>query len=235
MRDLLARILRAALNVVRNALLLALAFSAGYVDALSYLGLGRVFTANMTGNTVLLGIAIAQLNGEAAARSTLALAGFLGGAMPAAWIVERDHSESPWPRAVTFALILEVVILALFAIGWRVADELPASIPILVVLSAVAMGVQSAAVHRLEVRGITTTVLTGTLISLAARLMGRERRKNRPVFQRSVLLAGVWAVYLGGAAIAAFGLSRSGALASTLPLGLIVLIVIIAATAFRAR
>jgi uncharacterized membrane protein YoaK (UPF0700 family) len=41
----------------RNGLLLALAFAAGYIDALSYLGLSRVFTANMTGNTVLLGIA----------------------------------------------------------------------------------------------------------------------------------------------------------------------------------
>lgn len=51
----------------RNGLLLALAFAAGYIDALSYLGLGRVFTANMTGSTVLLGIAIAQFDGEAAA------------------------------------------------------------------------------------------------------------------------------------------------------------------------
>ena len=221
--------------MVRNALLLALAFSAGYVDALSYLGLGRVFTANMTGNTVLLGIAIAQLNGEAAARSTLALAGFLAGAVPAAWIVERDHSKSAWPRAVTVALILEAMILVLFAVGWRLTDELPASIPILVVLSAVAMGVQSAAAHRLQVSGVTTTVLTGTLINLAARLMGRRRFRKRPVFRRSLLLAGVWAIYFTGAASAAVLLARSEALASALPPGLIMLIVIIAAAAFRAR
>jgi hypothetical protein len=42
------------LFVIRNGLLLALAFAAGYIDALGYLGLNRVFTANMTGNTVLL-------------------------------------------------------------------------------------------------------------------------------------------------------------------------------------
>lgn len=59
-------------------MLLALAFVAGYIDAVSYLGLNRVFTAN--GNTVLLGIAVAQLDGEAATRSSLALAGFLVGA-----------------------------------------------------------------------------------------------------------------------------------------------------------
>jgi uncharacterized membrane protein YoaK (UPF0700 family) len=166
--------LRAARVVVRNALLLALTFSAGYVDALSYLGLGRVFTANMTGNTVLLGIAIgtAQQARQRSARPW-PLAGFLSGAVPAAWIVERDRSESPWPRPVTVALSLEGMILAVFAVGWRLADQLPASVPILVVLSALAMGVQSAAAHRLEVSGVTTTVLTGTLINLAARLMGR--------------------------------------------------------------
>ena len=63
--------------------MLALAFAAGYIDAISYLGLSRVFTANMTGNTVLLGIALAQLDGDAAARSGLALAGFLAGAAAA--------------------------------------------------------------------------------------------------------------------------------------------------------
>ena len=84
--------------------MLALAFAAGYIDAVSYLGLSRVFTANMTGNTVLLGIALAQLDGDAAARSGLALAGFLAGAAAGAWIVERDHSQGLWPRAVTLAL-----------------------------------------------------------------------------------------------------------------------------------
>jgi uncharacterized membrane protein YoaK (UPF0700 family) len=38
----------------RNGLLLLLACAAGAIDAISYLGLARVFTANMTGNAVLL-------------------------------------------------------------------------------------------------------------------------------------------------------------------------------------
>lgn len=62
-----------------------LAFATGYIDALGYLGFGRVFTANMSGNTVLLGMALAQLDGDAVARSSLALAGLLAGdALPAA-------------------------------------------------------------------------------------------------------------------------------------------------------
>lgn len=107
-------------TATRNNLLLALAFAAGYIDALSYLGLSRVFTANMTGNTVLLGIALAQLDGDAAARSGLALAGFLTGAAAGAWIVERDHSQGLWPRAVTLALpVVLIAVVIIVAVRHR--------------------------------------------------------------------------------------------------------------------
>jgi uncharacterized membrane protein YoaK (UPF0700 family) len=209
--------------------LLALAFSAGYIDSLSYLGLGRVFTANMTGNTVLLGIAIATLDQSAALRSGLALAGFLGGAALAARIVQRDHSAGRWPRAVTGALMLEGAVLAAFAFGWTLAA--PA---VLIVLSAIAMGMQSAAVHRLELSGITTTYITGTLTNMVSRLLGRERRKSLPVFGRSGLLAGVWVVYIAGAGIAAAAISKAQALAPALPTALIAVVVLVAAISFPA-
>ena len=222
----------------RNGLLLALAFAAGYIDVLSYLGLSRVFTANMTGNTVLLGIAFAQVDGDAAARSSFALAGFFAGAAAGAWIVERDHSDSVWPRAVTLALTLESLILLVFAAGWLLMhDALPTATTTttLIVLSALAMGVQSAAVNRLDISGIATTYLTGTLANLAGRLMGRSRRKSKPVFDHSALLAAVWIVYIGGAVIAAVDLPRIPVLALVLPAALIMLVVIIAALAFRPR
>ena len=56
------------------------------MDALSYLALGRVFTANMTGNTVLLGVALVQGEADAAGRAGLALGGFLAGGAIGAWI-----------------------------------------------------------------------------------------------------------------------------------------------------
>ena len=221
-----------------NRLLLALAFAAGYIDALSYLGLSRVFTANMTGNTVLLGLAVAQFDGDAAARSGVALAGFLMGAAAGAWIVEHDHSESFWPRAVTLALGLELFILVAFAVGWQLAsDALPAAIPTaaLILLSALAMGVQSAAVHRLQVTGISTTYLTGTLTNLVARLMRRTRRKTTPVLENRAMLAAVWIVYLGGAITAAADLQLAPALALALPVVLITIVIAVAAVAFRIR
>src|SRR5262249_59224931 len=61
--------------------LLALTFVTGIVDAVSYLGLGHVFTANMTGNVVLLGFAVAGASGLSVTRSSLSLVAFLAGAV----------------------------------------------------------------------------------------------------------------------------------------------------------
>ena len=60
--------------------LIALTFTTGLIDAVSYLGLGRVFTANMTGNVVLLGFAAIGVPGLSVTRSLIALGGFLVGA-----------------------------------------------------------------------------------------------------------------------------------------------------------
>jgi uncharacterized membrane protein YoaK (UPF0700 family) len=222
---------------IRNGLLLVLTFAAGYIDALSYLGLGRVFTANMTGNTVLLGIALAEFDGAAIRRASLALVGFLAGAAVGAWVVERDHSDGLWPRAVTLALLLESLLLLAFAAGWYLAHDTLATATTraaLIVLSAFAMGVQSAAVIRLEITGIATTYLTGTLTNLVARLMGRSRRKSKP-FRQSALLATVWIVYIGGAVAAAVDLPRNLVLTLVLPVALVMVVATIAAIVFRPR
>ena len=103
---------------IRNGLLLLLACAAGAIDAISYLGLGRVFTANMTGNTVLLGLALVQADHQEALRASLALVGFLGGGALGAWVVEKGSAAGLWPRTVTVALALEWGFLVVFAVGW---------------------------------------------------------------------------------------------------------------------
>jgi uncharacterized membrane protein YoaK (UPF0700 family) len=221
----------------RDSLLLALSFAAGYVDALSYLGLNRVLTANMTGNTVLLAIGLAQLDTDAAVRCSVALAGFLAGAATGAWMVERDQAPGVWPRTVTYALALETAILCLFAAGWQSAGDAPAALPlgILIGLSALAMGVQSAAVRRLEVSGIATTYITGTLTQLVARFMTPKTRYGGSPSRHGMLLCAVWVVYFGGAALAAIDLRLSSLIAQLLPIAVILCVVVIAAVAFRAR
>jgi uncharacterized membrane protein YoaK (UPF0700 family) len=222
---------------IRDTLLLALSFAAGYVDALSYLGLGRVFTANMTGNTVLLAISLAQLDAAAGVRSSVALGGFLGGAALGAWIVERDGAEGVWPRAVTLALSVEAFILCMFAAAWQLVGDTPATFPlaVLIALSALAMGVQSAAIRRLEVSGIATTYITGTLTHLAARFMRPTPQNSNSHVRHGILLGAVWIVYFSGAAAAAIDLRLSSLLAQLLPIAVILCVVVIAAIVFRPR
>ncbi len=74
--------------------LLALALAANIVDASNYLGLGRVFTANMTGNTALLGVALARGSGQDAIRSVVALGGFCTGAAAGVLLLQ---NKGPWP------------------------------------------------------------------------------------------------------------------------------------------
>src|SRR3954471_14297728 len=62
-------------------LLLGLTLVTGLVDAFSYLLLGHVFVANMTGNVVFLGFSLAGASGFSATSSLLALAAFVAGAV----------------------------------------------------------------------------------------------------------------------------------------------------------
>ena len=153
----------------RNVLLVLLSLAAGCVDAVGYLGFGEVFVANMTGNTVLLGIAVGQADGEAALRAGTALGGFICGVAAGAILVGRKRERPLWPQAVTAALAVELFVLAVFAGGWLLfagSEPSGGTALVLISLSALAMGVQSSAVRRLGVPGVATTYITGTLTNL---------------------------------------------------------------------
>jgi uncharacterized membrane protein YoaK (UPF0700 family) len=162
------------------------------VDAISYLALGRVFTANMTGNTVLLGLAL--VHGEVApiVNTLVALAGFLLGVAVGAWIAYRGPREDGWPRGVTIALTVECVLLAILA------NERASAGAFAVLLAALAMGIQSASARRLDVLGVATTFLTGTLTSLVS-LVVRHGVLPSASGHGKRFLAGVWGVYVAGA------------------------------------
>src|SRR5512136_2632015 len=94
-RGKLRRVKREAAS--RDAMLLVLTCAAGLIDAISYLEMGHVFTAMMTGNTVLLALAIGQGEFMAALRSTLALAAFSVGAAGGALMLLRGRARGVWP------------------------------------------------------------------------------------------------------------------------------------------
>ena len=156
----------------RDALLLSLTFATGAVDVQSYLGLGGIFTANMTGNTIFLAIAFGQLNVGAAVRSGVAIAGFAVGAYAAGRWLEPSKDPGAWPPVVTRVLAVELAFSGAFAIGWAVSGAHPAAGPtfLLIALSATGMGLQSAVGRRLAVPSLTTNVLTMAMTGLMAEL-----------------------------------------------------------------
>lgn len=156
----------------RNALLLTLTVAAGSADAVSYLGLGHVFTANMTGNLVLLGVAIGQRQVAGSLRSVIAFAGFAIGVLVGSRATARSAGDAVWPGSVSVVLGVELSLLVAFAAVWEIAGDRPSTLllDVLIALSAGAMGMQTAAARRLNVAGVTTTFVTGTLAGLITEL-----------------------------------------------------------------
>jgi len=214
---------------LRQALVLLLSCAAGGVDAASYIGLGHVFAANMTGNSVHLGMAIGRVSAVDVAHSASALLGFLAGAAAGAAIVERDDSTIPWPRAVTFALSAELVLLGVVALVWRgVGTQRPLVVDAFLIALGVAMGMQSVAIMRLRIPGVASTYLTGTLTSLMAGIIRRASGKQAPTPEApthsSALLALVWVVYVAGATLTTLASRRGGAFGLLLPMILIAIV-----------
>jgi uncharacterized membrane protein YoaK (UPF0700 family) len=148
--------------------LLVLTFTTGLVDAVSYLGLGHVFTANMTGNVVLLGFGIAGSGGLPVLAPLISLGAFLLGAGGGGVIASRTARGHP--RHLAYALTTEAGLIALAAALAAAADihANSASGDTLIALLALAMGVRNATARRIAVPDMTTTVVTMTLTGLAA-------------------------------------------------------------------
>lgn len=152
-------------------LLLLLSVTTGLVDAISVLGLGKVFTANMTGNVVFLGFAASGAPGFRIAPYVVAIASFMVGALIAGRVGKR-HVDAPLRRWLIIAALVEAVLLwiaAGVAAGFDIATQTPASsVYIIIALTGLAMGFRNATIRQLKVPDLTTTVLTLTIAGLAA-------------------------------------------------------------------
>ncbi|MFD8491793.1 YoaK family protein [Amycolatopsis sp. NPDC059657] len=154
-------------------LLVALTFTTGIVDAVSVLGLGRVFVANMTGNVVFLGFALAGAPGFALLGSLAALIGFLGGALAGGALIPRLGGDR---RRVFLAAVTTTAALQAAAVAVLLAVPAgPVTAAIVSALLAVGFGLQNSVVRHLAVPDLTTTVLTMTLTGIAADLHGPGR------------------------------------------------------------
>jgi uncharacterized membrane protein YoaK (UPF0700 family) len=157
------------------ALLLLLTFGTGLIDAISILGLGRVFVANMTGNVVFIGFALAGAPGYSLWGSLVALGGFLLGASVGGVVISRfgAHRGKLLRNAIVVQLTLFLVALAIsLAVG---GSHLPTAAQLVIVaIGALALGIQNAVVRHLGVPDMTTTVLTMTLTGIGSDLRKRD-------------------------------------------------------------
>jgi uncharacterized membrane protein YoaK (UPF0700 family) len=147
--------------------LLVLTLTTGVIDAACYLGLGRVFAANMTGNVVLLGFGIAGSTGLPVVAPLVSLGAFLLGAVVGGRMGAR---LAPREAHLSRAMLIEVGLIALATLIAIAFDITPDrfSGDLIIALLAFAMGLRNATVRRLKITDLSTTVLTMTLTGLAA-------------------------------------------------------------------
>ena len=194
-------------------MLFGLASVTGIVDAVCYLAMGHVFTANMTGNIVLLGFAVAGVESLSVGRSVTALGAFLLGAVLG---VRLARSMNPvmhrWPAAAFGSEGALLFIAATVAGSVSAGAAVPSTAVYLVIaLTGLAMGMRNATIRRLGEREVNTTVLTMTLIGIASDSIFAGG-SNQGVFRRVGFVTSV----LAGAAAGALLLRYSAAL----PLGI---------------
>jgi len=214
--------------------LVLLSIAAGSADAAGYLGLGKVFTANMTGNIVLLGIALSEGRTGDTSRSLFALFAFVVGTCLGGWMCRDVPPKRGWAPQITQVILLEAGLILIYAAWWlHVAPEQHvAFVYPYIALLGLAMGLQGAAAFHLGIPGVVTTVVTGTLTSLFTGLTkiasgGAESSPDKPVAQQPLLLQAIVVVtYCGGAATSGLLMLHARPWAGFFP-AMIILIVIL--------
>jgi uncharacterized membrane protein YoaK (UPF0700 family) len=204
-------------------LLLLLTVTTGMVDAVTILRLGRVFTANMTGNSVFVGLGLIRAPGFLLAASLMALVAFLAGAFAGGRIAQAAEDRARLLRATTSCQL--VLVLATIVITALAVDPIPAG-PRTAAIACLAFsfGIQNAAVNVLKVPDETTTVVTRTLAALMVDL----GRAPGPVLLRRALS---WSSLLAGAMIGGLVvLHTSVPLALTLVLVVQLTVIVVVAT-----
>lgn len=208
----------------RGWLAMALTGVAGSIDVVGYILLVKVLTANMTGNTVALGMGLVDGDMLTAARRGFAIPMFLIGMI---WSRVMAHvgQRRGWHHVGSIFFGSEALLLAGFVIaglayapGGHVESDAGASYFLLVALPSLAMGVQNASLSHFGPLSVRTTHITGNLATLADQmarfgiwffgartqrgLRGAMRESPRQAsFNETVFLTLIWCTYLIGAII----------------------------------
>jgi uncharacterized membrane protein YoaK (UPF0700 family) len=231
-----------ALLAVRDRLLVALAFSSGIYEAICFLSFGKVFSGFQTGNIVFLGVIAAGTRPPAGPNPVtvvVSLAAFAAGAALAMPILKRFDGDEEvedkdvfqvWPRRVSIALWVMLVVQIGFLAVWMAASPTNASTYVLIGLNAFGMGLQMNAIRALHVPGISTTAASATFISVISGISTWSLKA--PAARR---LTGVLVSMVVGAFVGDWMLMHAHTYAPVLPVLVIVLVNVIASTVLKGR
>lgn len=201
-------------------LMLALTFTTGVIDAVGYLGLDRVFTGNMTGNVVILGMGLVGGTGLPVLGPTLALAAFMAGAAVGGRVLRGDYPGWTARHTALFGAVGAVVLAA--ALSAAIADA-PGRGWQYGITGALgfAMGCQAATARHIAVKDVTTVVVTSTITGLASdSVLGRGAGQPWRRRAGAIVLIAVGAV-VGAALVRAhigWGLLAAGLIISVVTL-----------------
>jgi len=209
-------------------LLLLLTFVTGLVDAFSYLDLGHVFVANMTGNVVFLAFALVGASGFSIAASLAAFGAFAFGSLVGGRlvVVSKDRGRMLMVAASAEAALVLVGIALSAAAGSSASGGYRYA---LIALLAVAMGVQNSTARKLAVPDMTTTVLTLTTTAMFA----DARAVGGPGSRVGRRLASIFAMFCG--ALVGAALVIHGQRTVVLAIGAVLLATVAVAAAYAAR
>ena len=191
-------------EALRDALLIALTAAMGSLDAISWIGLNRVYSVFQTGNMVVLGIGLGGASGPPVQRAGVSLAAFGLGAFAASRIVLGRPPRMLWPRQVTWVLICVTVVLVGFLAIWLAVggDPSATSGDWLIALGALAAGLQTGAMLRLGVRAVFTTAATATWTALMSDIAsGTAHQRARDMGRLAMVVVALVAGAAAGAVL----------------------------------
>ena len=167
-----------SLELAKTLVAVVLTFVAGYVDAVGWLTLDRIFTAQMSGNTVLLAVHLVQREWGHASLQAETIAAFFLGLVVTGSVIElgmRQHVR----RIFVAAIAVEVLLLAAFAIAGDLlleisrgeTDRPEPSTYVLIAMVAFAMGTQNTSLRMAGILSVFTTHVTGAITGFSEEII----------------------------------------------------------------
>jgi uncharacterized membrane protein YoaK (UPF0700 family) len=181
-------------------ILILTAFAAGSVDIISFAKLGGIFASAMTGNLALLGFYLAQGAIFSAFGALLALLGFIAG-VSLGTLLTRDRLNQ---KAITILLAVQTLLLFAAAILWFAAAHRSGrpSADLLILILAIAMGLQAVTGKKINLSSIPTIVFTSTLTNIVISVTERLARGAFSLQEDTKRQMASFCAYFAGAVIA---------------------------------